>query len=547
MPALLILMAGHALADVKPLSLTGAFNATGGLYAANGVADRQDPASYRASLTPTVSIYDQLTLPFEFYLSSSGGGFRQPFNQFGVNPHIGTWLTLHGGYFSTQLTDLSFGDTRLLGGGIDVHPSKFRLALLYGRSQKAQQADTVVGLHGLYDRWVAAGMLGVGKTDRNFIALTVLRAADDTSSLHGALAAADSTQLRYYNGPKENLVGTLSWGLRFLKNAVAWRGEIAGSAFSNDATDSVVTNSLAPSWLHAVFTPRYSSQFDAAGKTSLMWTPAKVFQVGLNGRWVGPGYVTLGYAGLPNDLFDITLAPSLRLDNSKYQLRPSFGVRFNNLYNTRIATTNRTIFSFTGVAQPSAAFGFDAQYSNYGTKSNARNDTLRVSNIAQALNAAPHYTFESWGANQVITATYAFQNFVDQNVVTAALDKYVVNSIAGVWSLGWPSTLSLSTTANWVNTAAALVTTTIIGVNEGLSHSFLEKNALTAGINLGYNIVASGKTDGQFTAGATCSYKFMQFGTFSLLLSSNRYDYGAGGSVPSFQEYQGTLQYTLTF
>lgn len=204
-----LLSASVIFADVKPVSLTGAFNATGGLYAANGIAQRQDPAYYRLALSPTLSIYDQVSLPFELYLSSTGGGYRQPFDQFGVNPNIGNWLTLHGGYFSTQLTDLSFGDTRLLGGGIDLHPSIFRLVLLYGRSEKAQQADTVAGLHGVYDRWVAAGMVSVGKANGNFIGLTVLRASDDSASLRGKNnpTASDSTLMQYYNGPKENLVG----------------------------------------------------------------------------------------------------------------------------------------------------------------------------------------------------------------------------------------------------------------------------------------------------------------------------------------------------
>jgi hypothetical protein len=543
------LFASAASGNVKPISFSGAFNATGGLYASNGIANRQDPASYRLALSPTLSIFDQVSLPFELYLSSTGSGYRQPFDQFGVNPHIGSWLTLHGGYFSTQLTDLSFGDTRLLGGGIDLHPSIFRLVVLYGRSQKAQQADTVAGLHGLYDRWVAAGMIGIGQANRSFINLSVLRAADDPHSLQDnrTLAASDSTLLRYYNGPKENLVSSLSWGLSIIKNVLSWHGEFAGSAFTNDATDSVAHRDFIPSWVNTVFTPRNSSQFDLAGKTSIMWVPAKVFQVGLNGRWVGPGYMTLGYTGMPNDLFDVTLTPALRLFQSKYQIRSSIGVRFNNLYGSRIATTNRTIFSITGVAQPTNAFGFDLQYSNYGSKSNARNDTLRISNVAQSLTATPHYSFQNWGATQVVTASYAFQDFTDQNVITSGLDKYTVNSGMALWSLTWPSTLSLSTNANVVNTATPLVATTITGITAALSRSFLDKNALTAGINLGYNLVFNVATDGQLTGGINGSYSFGRFGIVSLLFSSNRYDYGEAGSVPSFQEYQGTLQYTLSF
>jgi hypothetical protein len=191
--------------------------------------------------------------------------------------------------------------------------------------------------------------------------------------------------------------------------------------------------------------------------------------------------------------------------------------------------------------------GFDVQYSNYGNKSNARNDTLRISNVAQSFTATPHLSFPLWGASQVVTASYAFQDFTDQNVITSGLDKYTVNSGMALWSMTWPSTLSLSANVNVVNTATPLVATTITGITASASRSFLNKNALTAGINLGYNLVFNAKADGQLTAGANGSYSFGRFGTFSLLFSSNRYDYGEAGSVPSFQEYQGTLQYTLSF
>jgi|WetSurMetagenome_2_1015567.scaffolds.fasta_scaffold00594_14 hypothetical protein len=540
---------GQASAEVKPIGLSGSFNAMGGLYAATGTSNRQDPAQYRLALNPTVSIFDQVSLPFELYLSSSGNGYRQPFDQFGVSPHIGNWLTLHGGYFSTQLTDLSFGDTRLLGGGIDLHPSLFRLVLLYGRSQKARQADTVVGLHGLYDRWVAGGLIGAGRQDGTHFALAVLRVADDTASLHDprAVAAADTNLAKYYNGPKENLVASLSWAVSILKNFLTWRGEVAGSAFTNDATDSVVRSPSIPSWIDPVFTPRSSSQMDAAAKTSVVWAPAKMFQLGLNGRWVGPGYVTLGYNGMASDVFDFTVAPSFRFDNGKYVLKPSFGMRYNNLRDTRIATTQRIIYAFTGVVQPVTAFGGDVQYTNYGTSSNARNDTLRVSNVSQSFTMTPHYTFSAWKAVQIVTATYAFQDFTDQNVVTANLDKFTVNSASALWNLSWPSTLTLAANLNAVSTVASQVTTTIAGATVTGGRSFFDKNALSVNANVGFNWIQAGKADWQLTAGVSASYKIPRWGAVSILVSSNHYDYGAAGSVPSFQEYQGTLQYTLSF
>lgn len=533
-------------AAVRPISLSGAFTSNGSLTFSDRQGGKQDPASFHIALTPTLTIYDQINLPFELYISNTGRGYRQPFNQFGASPQIGSWLTLHGGYFNTQLTDLSFGDTRLLGGGVDIHPTWFRLVALYGRSQKAQASDTVAGIHGLYDRYVAAGMIGVGSSSRNHFFLTIMRAIDDTGSFHDQHLTGDNNQ-KYYYGPKENLVSTASWSYSIIENRLTWGGEIAGSAFTNDINDSAVYGSALPSWLTHVFTPRNSSQFDMAAKTQILWAPRKDFQLGLNSRWIGPGYFTLGYNGMSSDLFDITLAPQLRISGSKYQIRPSFGVRFNNLYGTRIARTTRTIGSLNAIAQPSQALGFDLQYSNYGTRSNARSDTLRISTIAQSLTVTPHYTFSRWGAMQTTSISYSLQSFTDQNVVSASLDKYSVNSVNGIWNQTWPSTLTLTSNAIFVRSTTALLSTSIYGLNENIAHSFLVDNALSVALNAGYNFVHTIKSDGQLTAGTTVSYNIKRAGVFSLILSSNRYDYGTAGTVPSFQEFQGSLNYTISF
>jgi hypothetical protein len=127
-------------------------------------------------------LFDQIRLPFEIFITNDDRGYRQPFNQFGVSPRLWGWLTLHAGYFSSQLSELSFGDTRLLGGGVELTPGNFRFSLLYGRSQHAVNADTANDVRGLYQRTLLAAKLGYGAENSAYVHLQFLRAWDDSTS-----------------------------------------------------------------------------------------------------------------------------------------------------------------------------------------------------------------------------------------------------------------------------------------------------------------------------------------------------------------------------
>ncbi len=138
----------------SPIRLEGGISLSSELYSSTGIAGRRPKQSYRAILSPTLVIYDQIRLPFEIFVTNDDRGYRQPFNQFGMSPNFWGWLTLHGGYFSSRLSELSFGDTRLLGGGVELTPGDWRVSVLYGRSQMAVDPDTANGVRGLYERTI---------------------------------------------------------------------------------------------------------------------------------------------------------------------------------------------------------------------------------------------------------------------------------------------------------------------------------------------------------------------------------------------------------
>ncbi|HPR62287.1 MAG TPA: hypothetical protein PLF35_15130, partial [Prolixibacteraceae bacterium] len=140
----LILLSQEAETDKKKaVTFGGSASLSSSFYASDGITPRQPGNMQVAVIRANISLYDLVDLPFELYYSSGQFGYQQPFNQFGVSPRISDWLTLHAGYFSTQFSNLSYGDLRMLGGGFELTPGNFRLKAVYGRTRQPVEADRV--------------------------------------------------------------------------------------------------------------------------------------------------------------------------------------------------------------------------------------------------------------------------------------------------------------------------------------------------------------------------------------------------------------------
>jgi hypothetical protein len=543
---LIFIVAQNLVAQDVPIKFQGNLNLSGEVYSASGITGRAPRNGTRLIFTPTITLFDQISLPFEIYISNQDHGYRQPFNQFGVSPRIWNWLTLHAGYFSSQVSELTFGDTRLLGGGIELTPGDFRFSVLYGRSQKAVAIDTVLGVHGIYSRTMLAAKIGYGNPGSWFMDLNFVHSIDDSNSI--ALPkpgrVSDSVFSNYLTSPTENAVASVSFGMAFSGNLVRIKGEGAVSAFSSDIRMPKMTEYVKD--FGPIFTPRASSQMDAAALVLMTIAPMNDFTLNLSGRWVGPGFITLGYAQMPNDVMDLTIGPTLRLFNHTTNLRTSFGVRYNNLRNNHLSTTKRTIVNVGASIQPVQAFGLELNYSNYGMRSNPRNDTLRIDNISQSVMISPRYSFSGLGGTNIFVLNYSLQSFDDFNVVSGSRSSNKTNTGVASWTIVFPSTLSFSTNLMYAHVSASAAKSTIKGVTETVGRSFFE-NLLTTSLTIGYNAFTVNSTSGQLIGRLGASMNLGKSGTLSLMLSSSRFNYSDPTAGQSYGEYQGSLSYNIHF
>lgn len=521
-------VAAQPAGEPQPIRLSGTLNLTAEGYGVSGTNPRYPSSIARAIVQANVTLFDQIQLPFQLFLSTQQLALQQPFNQFGVSPKFFDGkLTLHAGYFATQFSELTFGDARILGGGIETELGLFRVAALYGETRTALQADTTQNFFGQYQRRAFAAKIGAGELSGFHIALNVMYAIDDSNSIR---ALANTLP------PSENLAASLAFGFPITER-VDINGEIGASLFSNDIRSPKVNDLDLP-----IFTARFSTQVDGAATLSINTRPIDDLTIGLNGRWIGPGYVSLGYVQLQNDLFDLTLSPGVRLLSGNLLLRGSFGVRFNNLRSNRLALSSRTIANLSATAQISPSVGVDAQYSNYGIRTAPRNDTLRIENVSQSLVLSPRFQFTLFDAPASVFVSYSLQDVDDQSILGGEVNRNTTHTLLASWSQSFQSPLTLATTLLYNNASVGGTNISILSLTETAGYSFLE-GRLTTSLTGGVNIVSSNGSDTQLTGNLSASYSFGAYGTLSLNLSANAYN--STTTAPTFREFQGILQYTI--
>jgi hypothetical protein len=516
----------------KIIRFDGSANISNNFYSASGIMPRQKSNMGPGILRANVTLFDQILLPFELYFSTQQTRFQQPFNQFGVSPRFSDWLTVHAGYFTTQMSELSFGDLRMLGGGFELTPGKFRLKAFYGRTRHAAEASLDNYMTGTYKQTAYAMSIGYGDESKTFVNLNVFHAADEAGSITSDFAMVK---------PNENLVSTLSFGIYFGPK-IFFNGEAGISAFSSDITADKTEDFALPEFL---FTPNISTRVDGAAKLRVHIMPSDFWSVVLSSQWIGPGFNSLGFALMPNDYMEYAVAPSVRLFNNKLNIRSRAGIRLNNLRNNRLSTTSRFTGSFSANWQVSQKFGFDANYNNNVIQSGHVNDTLRLANVFSSYSFSPRFMFDGLGGANNLMLSYSFQDVSDKNVYTTVVTDNRSHSLSTIHSIAFPSSVSLTTTLLYNTGKLSALNTQIIHVSETVGIR-LFKNQVNLSAGVGANFIKTTVNDSQLVLRINASYSPPRFGTLSFNLSNNTYN-GTGLITQSYRELFGSLQYNINF
>ena len=408
----------EGLSKQKPVSLSGGITARAMFYTSNGIANRRQPFTYIFTGSPTISIFNSFTIPITFTISEQDRSFRQPFNQFGMSPYY-KWITIHAGYRNVNFSQFTLAGHTFLGAGVELRPGIYRFGFISGRFNRAIMADTSSkSLQPFtYSNRGIAAKIGIGK-GVNFFELSILKAKDDSTSVHPA---------EEYKGtvtPAENIVTGINGQIRFLKN-FTFSIEAATSLYTNnlkntssmsDNANKGVTKILGNSISTNATTERYN-----AIQTSLVFHQ-KIFSAKLQYRRVDPDYKSMGAYFFNSDIENFTFAPSLNLLKNKFKFGGSIGSQHDNLKKQKQTTSSRIIGSANLSADFNEHLGIDFIYSNYSNtqlrKTIILGNSFRIAQVSKNFSFTPRYILatEKYVHSIVLSANYNIFSSIDKTI-----------------------------------------------------------------------------------------------------------------------------------
>lgn len=528
----------ETIGKTKPITVNGNLSLTNSAYGFNSktLQPRGNPFSSIISGNFNTTIYG-VSLPFSFTYGNQERSYRQPFNQFGVNPKY-KWISGHLGYTTMNFSPYTLAGHTFFGAGVELNPKKLRFAFMYGRlNRKIDQTDPVKNIIPTYLRKGFSTRIGYG-TEQNHFDVILLKAKDDATSI---IPSATDTLTR----PAENLCAGFS--SRLNKGKLFFETDMAFSIYTQNTL--IDTNSLDKFYSSMLKTNGTTSQASAIN-ASLGWKE-KTYGLRIKYTRIDPKYQTMGTYFLNNDYENITLMPNASLWKKKLILNGSMGFQRNNLSNTNNTTSLRKIGSANVAFNPTRKFSLTGNYSNYASDQRSGKlplvDSLRVYQVNQNMMLMPRLTFVDTAKVQVIMLIYNTMWLQDKNPSTAKYSTFSTNNVILNYSrTKIRSGLTLNTGLNYSLVKLKTGDNLAYGLTWGLSKSFLKNKLTTTFTNVLNRSSYSGENGNIVNVIASVAYSLEKHHAFNFNFSYNG-NYTKSTTNPSFSEFRGDFIYIYRF
>lgn len=428
-------------------------------YGISGREARRPGQTGRLYLNSTAKLYGKLSVGVNLLLSTEGdpvagfGGIpgRQRINQLGVSPRW-SWGRANLGSFADYYTPYTLSGIRITGAGFDVNPGMLHVGAFGGQARQAAFGGLTSGS---FDRRIVGGRVGIGRAVSggrrgSFIDVMMLRAWDDpgslpspTDSAYGpflpdSLANVPDTALLppieinpFSVTPQENVVVGVTGGLSLFGGKAYWRGEVDGSVHTRDRRASLLgEDKLHEEYsglLQKLVTPRVGTHADYAYRTELEFKLDKLpgatprsprsLSATIGYRHVGPGYVSLGSAFLPNDQSGIEARTMLRFRRFSVNLD---GMRQrDNLIGQKLETTVRQRLGGMLNIRATDRWSSTLRATRVGMANEADDALRRVDYSAWVLSTSQTMMIGARSRVRTVTANYTMQRVGDENPARA--------------------------------------------------------------------------------------------------------------------------------
>ncbi len=491
------------------------------------------------------------TIPLQGVWTSPTSGYGQVYNAIGVSPRYKNWLTLHGGHRNLEFSPFTLAGYTVLGAGFDLNPGLLRVSLMAGRFNKAVEPNAVdPDRVATFRRMGYCAKVGIG-TDRTYLDLILLNAADDANSI-----GPDSSG---YLTPAQNVVLGLSGRIRTNRKLTA-ELDAAGSVYTGDTrVEPLPAPSVSTRFRYVNYLNGFSKLIPVNSSTSIRTAVQasvsyrmKRADLRLRYQRVEPGYQSMGAYYVQTDVERITVAPTVRLFKSRLQFRSSVGWQHDNLMNQKRTRTNRLIGSVSVSYTADNSLTLDLSISNYGVTQRAGyrplNDTTRLAQNNRSLSGS---VFKSWtGQHQLHTlnGSVTYQELQDLNLFTAGDNHNQSWNYAISYTMQDPTAgLDLNLGYSYSRSRVSSLSFLFHGPTMSVGKKLFKGDKLSALLMVSYlknHQVFGDEAQSGFALDTTFSLDYQLTPVHRLSLSGTD---GRNRGAQSFRQQQGTLRYTVTF
>jgi hypothetical protein len=518
----------------EAISLSGDIGTYGELYSISGRDSRRPSSTARLFFRPTISLYDAMTLSFNFLLSTEGNSrsFQHQvnqINQFGVNPRW-AWGYANAGDFTETFTPYTLNGILIRGGGISINPGLFRFSAVGGFTRRSG-----FGGGGGFDRYLYGGKIGIGRDSKSYLDVLFVRTRDIPSRFQiiqpDSIHPPDSTLVGnvtnpYQETPQENLVVGIAGALKMFENVLALDGEISGSAFTRDMNSTEFNNDRIPSFVRGIYTPRLSSNADYAYTVGMNLNLSKI-RFKASYRRIGPGYNSLGVASLITDVREIKLGTQLRF--SRWSTGFTWTRQNDNLLDQKLNTTIRQTFAANASVRPLDAWSTTVQANVLTLRNYAGSDADLVRFATLSFGTSQSVLLGREAFFQTASLSYMFQKSADDNPLRAN-NGSVSHAVTLNTSTNPFPDLTVIPSASIVASRVGQLSWATIQTYSITSQYRMLENSLMTSLTVG---LSNSEAGGSVQLNAIIGYRFTRFNTITLSVRTT----GFNSNLPATSGY----------
>ena len=417
------------IASAKPFVMTGFVNAGVSYLDDNRETSFTSPLGYFATVGLNLNIYGALQIPLSFTYSDQQTSFQRPsFRTFGISPSY-KWVTLHAGYRSFNISPLLMSGSQVKGLGIELTPGPFQLLVFKGdlthRYNFGYNTEVIAASEiEVYKRNATGARLGLG-SGQNYVRFSILKITDD--ELSGSQIALDTLSIL----PQENLGLAFSGGMQ-LFSRLTFETNVAGSALNSNTRSPLVDtdgtfSKLSDAFMEINESTRYAFTYDAGVTLRIAnW------RVGAKFQHVDPGYETLGYVYLQQDINNYTGFISGALFRSRLIVNANVGFQYNNTKEQFAQKDRRAIYNGSVNWSIQPRLQWSASYNNFNSDGN-----LSVTEVVDSL----QFTTDNVGYSSNVN--YSFGPRKSQHSINLNVSKNSFQIVRG------EEELSTNTSSNY--------------------------------------------------------------------------------------------------